>query len=133
MKKYQCVCVFNHSKKLIDHIQHNNISASGQNEIYNSGCTYQFLCDITQCEEVQPTGHNTIEVTLTNRQKVKSTHIMVLTCKHLLMAARTCHILPQLKNKIFLTIGKFCNAGLLAVFSATTFYVYNAKIVHLRG
>ena len=49
------------------------------------------------------------------------------------MTSRTCHIFPQLNNKIPLSIGQFIDARLLAAFSATTLYIYNAIMVYLRG
>ena len=118
---------------IIDHIQFNNISASGQKAIDDSRCTYHFLCDITQYEEVQPTGHKAIEVTPPNGQKIKSTHIAVLKWKHLPTVDRTFHIFTQLNNKILLSIGKFYDVGLLAALTATTLYVYNTIMVYLRG
>ena len=40
---------------------------------------------------------------------------------------------PQLKNKVLLSIGKFCDSGLHATFTIKQLFIYDAGTLYLRG
>ena len=71
-----------------------------------------FLCDASNCENIQPAGANAINSTIPNGEKIRSTHTATLKWPHLPPSAHTCYISPALKNKILLSIGQFCDASL---------------------
>ena len=105
------VCVNNKYKKLINHTHCNNFKNSLA--IADSGCTSHFLCDASNCEDIQPAGANEITATTPIVKKIRSTHTTTLKWPNLFPSARTCHIFPVLKNKILLSIRQFCDAGYL--------------------
>ena len=92
-----------------------------------------FLCDASNCESIQPAGANAITVTIPNGEQIRSTHTATLKWPHLPPSARTCHIFPTLKNKILLSIGQFCDAGLNSAFTISHLYIYDRSTIFLQG
>ena len=44
-----------------------------------------------------------------------------------------CHIFPQLKNKVLLSIGQFCDNGFTATFTAAKLHIYRGTTSFLQG
>ena len=63
-----------------------------------------------------------IVVTLPSGDRITSKHIASLDLPHVPVSARVCHIFPNLKNCVLISIGQFCDAGMSATFTTTTLY-----------
>ena len=125
------MCVNNKNKNIINHIHCNTIGKSL--DIADSGFTSHFLCDASNFENVQPASANAITSTIPNGEQIRSTHTATLKWPHLPPSAQTCHIFPALKNKILLSIGKFCDTGLNSAFTKSHLYIYDRSTIFLQG
>jgi hypothetical protein len=74
-----------------------------------------------------------LTVRLPNGQTIQSTHTALLDIPALPKAARLCHIFPDLKNKVLLSIGQFCDSGFTATFTKSTLRIYRNDTVYLQG
>jgi hypothetical protein len=72
----------------------------------------------TPCTNIHPTK-TPIQVILADSSHIKSTLEGELDLPMLPPAARTAHLLPELKPNALLSIGQLCNNGCTAEFSAT--------------
>ena len=125
------MCVNKKCKNLINHTHCNAFKNSLA--IANSGCTSHFLCDSSNCENIQPAGTDAITATIPNGKQIRSTHTATLNWPHLPPSARTCHIFLVLKKKILLSIGQFYDAGLNSAFTKSHLYIYDRSTIFLQG
>ena len=72
-------------------------------------------------------------VTLPNGDTIRSTHTALLDIPSMPEAARLCHIFPDLKNKVLLSIGQFCDIGFTATFTKTALQIYLGDTIYLHG
>ena len=79
------------------------------------------------------TAQSALQVTMPNGDKIRSTHSALLKWEHFPINARKCHIFPGLKNRILLSIGQFCDAGMTATFTATKLLIYKNNEILLEG
>ena len=101
--------------------------------IADSGCTSHIFCHTSNCENIQPAGANAITATIPNGKQIRSTHTTTLKWPHIPPSTRTCHIFPALKNKILLSIRKFCDSGLNSAFTKLHLYIYDRSTIFLQG
>ena len=119
------------SSNVVNHVPYdkNDIRTA----ITDSGCTSHYMCEAYHCDNIAPTGQNALTVTVPNGQSIKSSHTATLKWDHLPIKARKCHIFPHLKNKILLSIGQFCDAGMTATFTEEILYIYKDNYIVLQG
>ena len=111
-----------------------NFTATYATQINISGseASGNFVCNAGDNSEVYPV-ENLIIVGLPNNQKMQATHQGVLNVPGFPTEAKTCHIFPQMKNNIFLSIGQFCYSGYDATFSKHKMTIQNYSIVYIMG
>ena len=94
--------------------------------ISDSGCTGHLLGPNTPCDHKQPTAHG-LTVSLPNGQTIRSTHMSLMTFPKMPHSARQAHVLPALKHKALLSIGKLCDLGFKAIFDNTNVQLANTN------
>lgn len=103
-----------------------------QINIADTGCTSHFAFTGDNCIDVTPVQHGII-VGLPNNQRMQATHIEYLNLPSIPKSTRKYHIFPQMKNKVLLSIGQFCDTGYEARFTKHKFYVQKDNKLALEG
>ena len=84
--------------------------------IGDSGTTGSYACINANVVDVKPDGIHSIKVALVNGAYVHSTHIGCLPHQNLPLHTRLVHLFPKL-NKVLLSLGQFCDAGMKIIFT----------------
>lgn len=98
----------------------------------DSGTTGHFIAVNANVTNIRPTN-NPLNIIILDGNSMKSTHECIINWPSLPAAARTAHIIPQLKQQSLLSVVKLCDAGCTVAFENDQCTIkYNNKIV-LRG
>ena len=101
--------------------------------IADSGCTSHFLGVNAHCTNIKKCAPG-VTVKLPNNMSMEATHTALLDMSHIPLAARHCHLFPDMRNKALLSIAQFCNNGYRAIFTTHTLIMEHETIhqKHLR-
>ena len=92
--------------------------AHNETAIADSGCTSHFLGLNAHCTNIQKCAPG-VTVKLPNNMAMEATHTALLDMPSLPIAARHCHLFPDMANKALLSIAQFCDNGYRAIFTNT--------------
>ena len=93
-----------------------------------SWCTSHLLLFKTFCHVIQPAGKVAITVTLPESTKLIYLHTALLPFTHMSCLSIKCHILKELKGKLLLYIGQFCDKSRKQFLQQINFTYANKKI-----
>jgi hypothetical protein len=100
--------------------------------ILDTGCTSHFLTMSGPYVNAQP-AYPGLDVQLPSGALMRSTHTAILDIPSLPLAARHCHLFPELTSGSLISIGQLCDHGCTAAFDATSVAITYANHPVLVG
>jgi hypothetical protein len=100
--------------------------------VADTAATVNYIMIDTPCSNVRPTT-TPLQLYLADSSHIQSTHKGILDLPMLPPAARTAHLLPDLKPNALLSIGQLCNNGCTTEFTATDVIIKYNNTPILQG